>query len=150
MTSLFERFKGRREQTSAEIAKERLKLVLVSDRSDITPEKLHEMQSEIIDVIKRYIHIDEMEVEIKFEQRDRKNYLVADIPLQRERAYEALGGLPDAAAMETEAAEDDEQPQAAEQPELAAEPDDEVEPGDEAEPGDDGVEPDDEARPAKE
>ena len=103
MTSLLGRFKGRREPTSAEIAKERLKLVLVSDRSDISPEKLHEMQSEIIDVIKRYIRIDEMEVQIKFEQRDRKNYLVADIPLQRERAYEAL--VAPEPAGESEAAE---------------------------------------------
>lgn len=87
MTSLFDRFKGRREPTSAEIAKERLKLVLVSDRSDLSPEKLQELQTELIQVIKRYIHIDEMEVQIKFEQRDRKNYLVADIPLQRDRNY---------------------------------------------------------------
>jgi cell division topological specificity factor len=89
MTSLLERIKGRREPTSAEIAKERLKLVLVSDRSDLSPEKLQELQTELIDVIKRYVHIDEMEVEIKFEQRDRKNYLVADIPLQRDHRYEA-------------------------------------------------------------
>ncbi|GAB4410237.1 MAG: hypothetical protein Kow00106_04050 [Anaerolineae bacterium] len=90
MTSLLERIKGRREPTSAEIAKERLKLVLVSDRSDLSPEKLQELQTELIDVIKRYVHIDEMEVEIKFEQRDRKNYLVADIPLQRDHRYEAV------------------------------------------------------------
>ena len=141
MTSLFERFKGRRELTSAEIAKERLKLVLVSDRSDISPEKLHEMQSEIIGVIKRYIRIDEMEVQIKLEQRDRKNYLVADIPLQRERAYEALGTLPAEADVET-TANDDEADEADEQPAEpleveVAEPEDETEVGEaEAEPGD--------------
>jgi cell division topological specificity factor len=94
MASFFERFKGRREPTSAEIAKQRLKLVLVSDRSNLSPEKLGEMQAEIIGVIKRYIEIDETEVEIKLEQRDRKNYLVADIPLHRDRSYEALTGLP--------------------------------------------------------
>ncbi|MEW6580254.1 MAG: cell division topological specificity factor MinE [Chloroflexota bacterium] len=119
MTSLFERFKGRREPTSAEIAKERLKLVLVSDRSDLAPEKLHEMQTAIIDVIKHYIRIDEMEVQIKFEQRDRKNYLVADIPLQRERAYEALAASPEP-SNDSEAEED------SEPPETAAEPEDEA------------------------
>jgi len=50
------------------------------------------MQAEIIQVIKRYIHINEMEVQIKIEQRDRKHYMVADIPLHREQAYEALDG----------------------------------------------------------
>ncbi len=135
MTSLFERFKGRRELTSAEIAKERLKLVLVSDRSDISPEKLHEMQSEIIDVIKRYIRIDEMEVQIKLEQRDRKNYLVADIPLQRERAYEALASLPAEASAETAANDEaDEQPELAAKPLEVTEPEDEAELGDEVRP----------------
>jgi len=85
MSSLLERLKGRKEPSSAEIAKERLKLVLVADRSNLSPEKLAEMQAEIIEVIKRYIPLDAMDVEIKFEQRDRKNYLVADIPLQRAR-----------------------------------------------------------------
>jgi cell division topological specificity factor len=88
MSSLFERIKGRREPTSAEIAKERLKLVLVTDRSDLSPEKLEEMQTEIIEVIKRYIPIDDADVQIKLEQRDRKNYLVADIPLYRDHTYQ--------------------------------------------------------------
>ena len=90
MASLFERFIGRKEPSSAEVAKERLKLVLVTDRSNLSPIKLAEMQAEIIEVIKRYIPIDDTEVQIKFEQRDRESYLVADIPLHRERAYEAL------------------------------------------------------------
>ncbi len=132
MTSLFERFKGRREPTSAEIAKERLKLVLVSDRSDLAPEKLHEMQTAIIDVIKHYIRIDEMEVQIKFEQRDRKNYLVADIPLQRERAYEALAASP-------EPSDDSEAKEDSEPPETAAEPEDEA--AVEAQPEDNEAEP---------
>lgn len=93
MSSLFERFKGRKEPSSAEIAKERLKLVLVADRSNLSPEKLAEMQAEIIEVIKRYIPLDAMDIVIKFEQRDRKNYLVADIPLQRERHFDVLAAL---------------------------------------------------------
>jgi cell division topological specificity factor len=92
MASLFDRLMGRREPTSAQIAKERLKLVLVTDRSNLSPERLAEMQAEIIQVIKRYIHINEMEVQIKIEQRDRKHYMVADIPLQREHGYEAMDG----------------------------------------------------------
>ncbi len=121
MTSLIERIKGRREPTSAEIAKERLKLVLVSDRSDLSPEKLQELQTELINVIKRYVHIDEMEVEIKFEQRDRKNYLVADIPLQRDHRYQAVAEE-SSDALETSPAA----------PDTSAEPAAEGEPVDEA------------------
>lgn len=90
MASLFDRFRGRKEPTSAEIAKERLKLVLVTDRSNLSPEKLEEMQREIIHVIKRYIPIDEMEVQINIEQRERKHYLVADVPLNRNPNYGAI------------------------------------------------------------
>ncbi len=90
MASLFDRFMGRKEPSSAEIAKERLKLVLVTDRSNLSPEKLGEMQAEIINVIKRYLNIDDTDVQIKYEQRDRKNYLVADISLNRDHNYAAF------------------------------------------------------------
>ena len=90
MASFFDRFKGRRTPTSAEIAKERLKLVLVTDRSNIAPEKLEEMQRKIIAVIREYIPIDEMEVQINIEQRERKHYLVADVPLNRDPNYGAI------------------------------------------------------------
>lgn len=90
MASLFDRLRGRKEPTSAEIAKERLKLVLVTDRSNLSPEKLEEMQREIILVIKRYIPINEMDVQINIEQRERKHYLVADVPLSRSADYGAL------------------------------------------------------------
>ena len=82
MTSFWERLLGRKE-TSAHTARERLKLVLVTDRSELSPERLAQMQAEIIDVIKRYINIDDAGVKIKLEQRARDNYLVADIPLVR-------------------------------------------------------------------
>jgi cell division topological specificity factor len=108
MSSLIERLKGRREPTSAEIAKERLKLVLVTDRSNLSPEKLEEMQAEIIQVIKRYIPIDDGDVQIKLEQRDRKNYLVADIPLFRDHAYQAgaVGAAADEEAAASELADE--------------------------------------------
>lgn len=90
MASFFDRFRGRKTPSSAEIAKERLKLVLVTDRSNIAPEKLEAMQREIIEVIRRYIPIDGMEVQINIEQRERKHYLVADVPLNRDPNYGAL------------------------------------------------------------
>jgi hypothetical protein len=43
------------------------------------------MQAEIIEVIKKYCRIVESDVDIKLEQRQRENYLVADIPLANEK-----------------------------------------------------------------
>ncbi len=93
MASFFERLRGRREPSSAESARERLKLVLVTDRSDLSPEKLEQMQAEIIQVIKNYLQIEETQVNIKLEHRERKTYLVADIPLVRDHAQRAAAAL---------------------------------------------------------
>jgi cell division topological specificity factor len=129
MASFLERLLGRREPSSAEVARERLKLVLVTDRSDLTPDKLEEMQGEIIQVIRRYLQIDEQQVHIKLEQRERKNYLVADIPLARDHGPyipEELRRPPEPAP---EPADSVDQPEPApemaaneEQPEPASEP----------------------------
>lgn len=84
MASFFDRLFGRHaDEASADLARERLKLVLVTDRSEISPEHLAQMQGEIIEVIRRYLNVTEGQVHIKLEQRERKNYLVANIPLIR-------------------------------------------------------------------
>jgi cell division topological specificity factor len=83
MVSLFERLLGRRNQGSGLTAKQRLQLVLVTDRSDLSPEKLQQMKDEIIAVISKYVSISPDKVEINIEQRQRDNWLVADIPLLR-------------------------------------------------------------------
>jgi len=111
MTSLIERIKGRREPTSAEIAKERLKLVLVSDRSDLSPEKLQELQTELINVIKRYVHIDEMEVEIKFEQRNHRYQAVAEKDSTVPETPPAASDTPEEPAAEVEPVDEAAAPQ---------------------------------------
>lgn len=81
MHQFFERLLRRRQPGSGSIAKERLQLVLVTDRSELTPEKMQQMKDEIIDVICKYVNVMRDKVEINFEQRQRDNWLVADIPL---------------------------------------------------------------------
>ncbi len=103
MTSILDRILGRKGPSSADVARERLKFVLVTDRSDLSPDKLEEMQNEIIDVIRRYVRIDEGQVKIKLEQRERENYLVADIPLARNQGsgYQAPGSEKPAESTDT-------------------------------------------------
>lgn len=82
MNRLLDRLMGRGgDAGSAKIAKERLQFVLVHDRLDLSPEKVRAMKDEIIAVISKYVHIDKGNVEITIEQRERDNWLVADIPL---------------------------------------------------------------------
>jgi len=92
MSSFLDRLTGRK-PTPAQSAKDRLKLVLVTDRTTISPEDLRKMQTEILDVIRKYCRINEDAVDMKFEQRDRENYLVADIPLTSGRPDEPVGSV---------------------------------------------------------
>jgi cell division topological specificity factor len=80
MSNFFDRL-FRREPNSASQAKERLKLVLIHDRTDIAPGTLAEMKDELIAVISRYVEIDPEAVRIDMAQEGREQRLIADIPL---------------------------------------------------------------------
>lgn len=74
---------------SAESAKERLQLVLVHDRTDLTPEQLNSLKDDLLKAISQYIDIDPEAVQIGVERNGRSQRLVADIPLRsvtRQRA----------------------------------------------------------------
>jgi cell division topological specificity factor len=78
MSGLF----GGRKKASGTVAKERLKLVLVHDRSGLTPHQLDSLKDELLKVIARYVEIDHEGVEINLEQDQRENRLQADIPIR--------------------------------------------------------------------
>jgi len=71
-----------RKNRSARKAKDRLKLVLIHDRTDISPSALEDMKDEIIKVISNHISIDRDQVKIQMVHDGREQRLIADIPLQ--------------------------------------------------------------------
>ena len=70
-----------REPTSRDIAKERLRLILVQDRVKMSPGMLEKLKDELITVISRYVEIEADGVEVTFTQGKRQSRLVADIPV---------------------------------------------------------------------
>jgi cell division topological specificity factor len=84
MSSFLAKLLGRN-QSSAQTAKERMKLVLIHDRIDLTPDSLEKLKDELIEVISRHIEIDPNAVRIEMEQEGREQRLIADIPLQTAR-----------------------------------------------------------------
>ena len=74
---------GPKAPSSREMAKERLQLVLVHDRTDISPQILEAIKDEIIAVISKHVAIDRKTVDIAFTQNRRQARLQADIPLLR-------------------------------------------------------------------
>ncbi len=70
------------QKRSAQNAKERLQLVLIHDRTNLTAAELTELKDEILQVISRHVDIDSEAVQIAVEQDGRSQRLVADIPLR--------------------------------------------------------------------
>ncbi|HSM26220.1 MAG TPA: cell division topological specificity factor MinE [Anaerolineaceae bacterium] len=80
MDNFLEKLFGK-DKKSANTAKERLKLVLIHDRTDITPGQLDSLKNELIDVISRYIKIEPNKVKINMTQDGKEHRLIADIPI---------------------------------------------------------------------
>jgi cell division topological specificity factor len=74
-----------RAPNSADQAKERLKLVLIHDRTDFPPGMMETLKDELIAVISRYVEIDPHAVRIEMTQEGREQRLIADIPLGQTR-----------------------------------------------------------------
>jgi cell division topological specificity factor len=78
----------RKKETSKDVAKERLKLVLIHDRSNVSPQFLEMVKSEIIKVIQNYMDIDEQALDIQLTKTNSDDgerivpALVANIPIK--------------------------------------------------------------------
>jgi cell division topological specificity factor len=81
------KFFSKNNDNSKNIAKERLKLVLIHDRADLSPKLLDMIKSDIIRVISEYVEIDEQGLDIKLTRMRRETdnapipALVANIPI---------------------------------------------------------------------
>jgi cell division topological specificity factor len=75
---------GRRH--SANAAKERLQLVVIHDRADLTPGMLEMLKSDLIAVLSRHVEIDQPSVQVTLTRDRNQQRLLADIPLAPARA----------------------------------------------------------------
>jgi len=82
MLDFFMRF-FRGEDQSKQVAKERLRLVLVQDRVQLSAQALDSLKEELIAVISKYLEIDEAGPEVVLERDGDSVALVATIPVKR-------------------------------------------------------------------
>lgn len=81
-----------KKKSSGSVAKDRLKLVLVSDRANCSPEIMEQMKNDIIKVISKYMEIDmdAMDIKISTTESDETGAAVpalfANIPIRDMRA----------------------------------------------------------------
>lgn len=77
-----------RDSHSKNVAKERLRLVLVHDRTAVSPQVLDLIKEEIIGVISKYMEIDERRIEVELNNIDNSVALTASIPVRNvKRGY---------------------------------------------------------------
>lgn len=69
--------------TSKDDAKQRLKFLLIHDQVDLTPAQLDRMKDEIIDVISKYVDIDQKNVQFNLNREDGHIALVSSVPVRR-------------------------------------------------------------------
>ena len=75
------------QESSKDAAKERLHLVLMQDRANVSADFLEIMKQEIIDVIKKYIDVDEKEIDVRLTNKENDDgtngapALYANIPI---------------------------------------------------------------------
>jgi len=75
-----------KKESSKDVAKDRLKLVLVHDRANVSTQLLEILKTDIIKVISNYMEIDEAELDIQISQAQNDGganvpILVANIPI---------------------------------------------------------------------
>ena len=67
--------------SSSSTAKERLRMVLMTDHLALAPEIIENMKRDLVDVISRYVEIDKEKVEVNFEREDKALAMLANIPI---------------------------------------------------------------------
>jgi len=70
-----------RPQPSSATAKERLRLVLLSDHLSLAPDVIESLKADLLEVIRRYVVIDEQHADVSFEHREHEIAMLASIPI---------------------------------------------------------------------
>ena len=87
IVKFFKKFVKEKDTESKDTAKERLHLVLMQDRANVSADFLELMKQEIIDVIKKYIDVDENSIDVKLTNKTNSDgttgapILYANIPI---------------------------------------------------------------------
>jgi cell division topological specificity factor len=81
MLSILRRFLGDRQ--SGQIAHKRMQFVLMHDRVDITPEIMEALKNDIIQVLSRYMEIDNRTVKVDLEKGSDFMALISNVHVKR-------------------------------------------------------------------
>ena len=79
----FSRTEKKEEESAKDVACNRLKFVLMQDRTNLTPELMDRMRRELIELLSKYVEMDKEALELGFEQEGTQMALMLSIPVVR-------------------------------------------------------------------
>lgn len=82
LKDMIDRLLGRPERNTRGVARDRLKLVLMQDRSALPASTMEQIRKEILQVLSKYIDIDERSLDVSVERADDAVALIANIPIR--------------------------------------------------------------------
>lgn len=93
------------EENAKDVACNRLRVVLMQDRTNLTPELLQRMRKELVELLSKYVEMDKDALELNFDQEGDQMALMLSIPVIRAKDEKEIE---EALKAEDEAKESDE------------------------------------------
>lgn len=79
----FRQTEKKEEENTKDVACNRLKFVLMQDRTNLTPELMDRMRKELVELLSKYVEMDKEALELGFEQEGTQMALMLSIPVVR-------------------------------------------------------------------
>lgn len=92
------------EESSKDTARNRLRVVLMQDRTNLTPELMERMRKELVELLSKYVEMDKEALELNLEQDGDQVALMLSIPVIRAKDEEEIK-----AALEADKKEEEEE-----------------------------------------
>lgn len=100
------------EESAKDVACNRLRVVLMQDRTNLTPQLLEKMRGELVELLSKYLEMDKDALELNLEQEGEQMALMLSIPVIRAKDEEEISSLSEQSEesqTEEEISEDSEQ-----------------------------------------
>lgn len=78
------------EETSKDVACNRLRVVLMQDRTNLTPQLLERMRGELVELLSKYLEMDKEALELNLDQEGEQMALMLSIPVIRAKDEEEI------------------------------------------------------------
>lgn len=91
--SFFHQTETNNGSSAKDVACNRLKLVLMQDRTNLSPAIMERMRHELIDLLSKYLELDRELLDLNFEQEDEQMALMLSIPVIRAKDEEEIQEL---------------------------------------------------------